>query len=651
MLYNTFKVGTGDPCEIKTVSNAANATRNNQIEELICLRDLPKINSTNLHPSFLGVVSALEAGGYAPKKSGNGYTARCPAHDDHNPSLSINPKDDGSALLNCFSNGCKYEDILSAIGLWTNPADIERKEKDIPYHVRKRVKLHSPANINEKNNLIVPCKDIDGNEKGFIEIFPNPFKQKNGGWNDKFFRGKDTNNWTFLFGAGDAMQLSQSDSLLVATGYSTAASISESTGAIVVMVTCDNGMTAMIPQLRKKYPDKELTICADYDARDKFNSLALQYHCLVCHAPMVNNNPKSDFNDLMVVEGKGAVCDVIGEAKFVTAEPVKESVSSKPESPPQKKNAAAKIMTAAELWQREFKPIKMIITPILPEGVTLLVSAPKIGKTRLAGQLALATASGGYALNHKDTLVNKTKVLFMALESGDRRAQKDLKQMIENPPDGLFIVTEWPRLNDGGATALEQWLDDNPDCTLVIIDTVAKVRDSNHGSNGFMYTADYEAGAAIKSIADKRGISILLLHHANKMNDDGKDLMDTVSGSTGVTGSVDHILFLKRNRLEEDGLMTLISRDFEDRQFAMTFKDGLWTLIGQPDEAAGEGWRGDGSSNARSEILIALHKEPMKPADLAVTLGKNPTTVRRLLQGLSEAGKVRKRFDGKYSIL
>ena len=40
-----------------------------------------------------------------PKKSGDGFVARCPAHDDRNPSLSIAEGDDGKTLLNCHA-GC-----------------------------------------------------------------------------------------------------------------------------------------------------------------------------------------------------------------------------------------------------------------------------------------------------------------------------------------------------------------------------------------------------------------------------------------------------------------------------------------------------------------------------------------------------------------
>lgn len=44
------------------------------------------------------------------------WIARCPAHEDKSPSLSIREKDDGRVLLHCFG-GCETGDILAAIGL------------------------------------------------------------------------------------------------------------------------------------------------------------------------------------------------------------------------------------------------------------------------------------------------------------------------------------------------------------------------------------------------------------------------------------------------------------------------------------------------------------------------------------------------------
>lgn len=44
------------------------------------------------------------------------YIARCPAHDDHSPSLSIRETEDGTVLLHCFA-GCAVNDIVDALGL------------------------------------------------------------------------------------------------------------------------------------------------------------------------------------------------------------------------------------------------------------------------------------------------------------------------------------------------------------------------------------------------------------------------------------------------------------------------------------------------------------------------------------------------------
>jgi hypothetical protein len=50
------------------------------------------------------------------RHSGAGWIARCPAHQDRSPSLSIREGDDGRVLLHCFG-GCPPETILGTIDL------------------------------------------------------------------------------------------------------------------------------------------------------------------------------------------------------------------------------------------------------------------------------------------------------------------------------------------------------------------------------------------------------------------------------------------------------------------------------------------------------------------------------------------------------
>ena len=51
------------------------------------------------------------------KANGAGkWVARCPAHDDKRPSLSIRETEDGTILLKCWS-GCGGAEIVSAVGL------------------------------------------------------------------------------------------------------------------------------------------------------------------------------------------------------------------------------------------------------------------------------------------------------------------------------------------------------------------------------------------------------------------------------------------------------------------------------------------------------------------------------------------------------
>ena len=58
-------------------------------------------------------------------RSGNSWSARCPAHDDKHASLSISEGRDGKALLYCHA-GCTYVAVASAIGM-SNSDSIDAK--------------------------------------------------------------------------------------------------------------------------------------------------------------------------------------------------------------------------------------------------------------------------------------------------------------------------------------------------------------------------------------------------------------------------------------------------------------------------------------------------------------------------------------------
>lgn len=48
------------------------------------------------------------------EKIGRGFRARCPAHNDDNPSLSVAEGDNGKVLLHCYA-GCSYEEVRKAM--------------------------------------------------------------------------------------------------------------------------------------------------------------------------------------------------------------------------------------------------------------------------------------------------------------------------------------------------------------------------------------------------------------------------------------------------------------------------------------------------------------------------------------------------------
>jgi hypothetical protein len=217
---------------------------------------------------------------------------------------------------------------------------------------------------------------------------------------------------------------------------------------------------------------------------------------------------------------------------------------------------------AAALWGMKHPDPKWAVPGFIPEGVTILAGRPKAKKSWLMLGTALAVACGGVALG--SIQVSQGDVLYLALEDAKRRLTQRLKNINpeEAPPAGrLTFYTEWPRLHLGGAVRIKQWLGEHPQARLVVIDTLAKVRPPN-SKTGNAYTDDYIVGETLTEITRLYGVAIVVVHHVRKL--DADDPIDLISGSLGLTGSVDGYIVLRKEPGAADAFLYVNGRDIEE---------------------------------------------------------------------------------------
>jgi len=87
----------------------------------------PRSNPSTPSPRLADTLAALErATGHPPKLNGQGWISRCPAHDDHTPSLSISVGHTGQVLLHCHA-GCDYPRIMATLGMAPSPHSNQRE--------------------------------------------------------------------------------------------------------------------------------------------------------------------------------------------------------------------------------------------------------------------------------------------------------------------------------------------------------------------------------------------------------------------------------------------------------------------------------------------------------------------------------------------
>jgi hypothetical protein len=303
------------------------------------------------------------------------------------------------------------------------------------------------------------------------------------------------------------------------------------------------------------------------------------------------------------------------------------------------------LITARELQSKQFKPVRIILPDLIPEGVTILAGKPKIGKSWLALDVCMAVADENrFVLG--DRKPTHGDVLYLALEDNQRRLKKRIDKIVQGQsawPMRFALHTEWRRIDQGGLEDIEAWCKSVKDPRLVWIDTLAKMRPIP-GRHEQAYAADYRAIEGAQRLAGQYQVGIVFNHHLRKMSSED-DAFDDVSGTLGLTGAADTIIVMKRH----SGLTKIFvrGRDLEEAEFAAEFNRNTcrWRIVGDAEDVF--------RSQERQTIIAALKQgapDPMSISDImAASERRDRNATKSLLHKMKTAGEVISE-SGRYSL-
>lgn len=230
------------------------------------------------------------------------------------------------------------------------------------------------------------------------------------------------------------------------------------------------------------------------------------------------------------------------------------------------------------------KPISWVLPGIIPEaGCGLLVSAPKVGKTRISIEMALGLATGRRPLGI--AMRRPLAVGFFSLEDGEYLFSNRLDESLNrdhgrfqyhwdghiNPdlswqaPAPMSLFTNFAQIDlsdDGDKQRLFETIN-KYELKLVIIDTLSMAIGKSDVSNS---KDMYAILKDIKTIAKTTGCAIMFIHHTRKrVFEKGESIQEMVLGSTALHAWSDFIMNLVAPAEDSDllrlGVQTKMGND------------------------------------------------------------------------------------------
>lgn len=531
------------------------------------------------------------------------WTACCPAHDDTEASLSIGIGDDGRILVKCFT-GCDPEDIRAALqGSWADyfPGGSFPGEKR--YEVRDR----------------------NGVVRGVQRRVYLSTGKKQCPWLEQGTKAQEMP----LYGSEQVKQLAAGAQVILCEGpYVAAALIARGIPAFGTMTGAGGQPSDDALRVLRRF---RVVIWPDNDepGRKHLRKIAARLDEMnVTVIGMIHDETAPPHGDAVDYFAHGGTVEELGKLVMgLDARPLPKG------------------QTAIELMAKNLKPPKWAVPHLFAEGLNVLAGKPKKGKSAMMLQLCLAVAEGGMALGKIECA--QGEALYLALEDNEPRMQRRLNGMLPHnangdaiPPAGLTFYYDWPRLDDGGIEQLSEWMRKHPATRLIVVDTMTRIKIHATSKNMPLYDQDYTGMEPLQKWAISHGIAVVAIVHLRKMG--AEDVMDEISGSTGLTAIADNVVVMRVS--SNTTVLHRKGRDYDDESPLALASDGetlRWTMQGNLYDAT--------RSAERNALLEALSMMGgwRSPKEIAEFTGKSRPVVRMALRRIVDSGDTALEYDSE----
>lgn len=208
----------------------------------------------------------------------------------------------------------------------------------------------------------------------------------------------------------------------------------------------------------------------------------------------------------------------------------------------------------AEMFHRlKNEPKIPMLYPAIKEGsVGLIYGVAKTGKTIFCENLGMSIAAGRKEFLGKEINSSSKKVLFISMEEAYQgRTERNMKQFESfNDEEKESVLSNYIVANENVPkiiTSNEDWsIVENAivenEAKIVFMDSLTRMVD------GQIENADIARFTMLKirELADKLKITLIMIHHSTKMNEDQPMTLQNVAGSRVISQEADFIIGINK---------------------------------------------------------------------------------------------------------